>query len=174
MGTPNPICKHGSKGSIQRLGGSAIERLGAIVTTLNVGQAPTQCYHHDQNNDDRTKISGISTSSRRVLHVDFGHLFPSLKVICFARRSSRPTERKRPGNRGASKFSRSEPQAATFVGSTTRSLLELAIGIARGFIASGISRTRSTLRSPFSRLAHLTWTWSASWKIRSKVRSAMP
>src|SRR6266702_5547096 len=82
MGTPNPICKHGSKGSIQRLGGSAIERLGAIVTTLNVGQAPTQCYHHDQNNDDRTKISGISTSSRRVLHVDFGHLFPSLKVIC--------------------------------------------------------------------------------------------
>jgi hypothetical protein len=48
------------------------------------------------------------------------------------------------------------PQAATLVGLTSRSLLELAIGIARGFIASGISRTRSTCRSPFSRLAPFT------------------
>jgi hypothetical protein len=44
------------------------------------------------------------------------------------------------------------------VGWTSRTLLELAIGIARGFIASGISRTRSMCRSPFSRLAPLTCT----------------
>ena len=53
-------------------------------------------------------------------------------------------------------FKRSEPQAATLVGLTSKSLLELVFGIARGFIASGISRTRSTCRSPFSRLAPLT------------------
>src|SRR5258707_11848975 len=56
------------------------------------------------------------------------------------------------------KFNRSEPQAATLLGLTSRSLLEFAIGIDRGFIASGISRTRSTCRSPFSRLAPLTLT----------------
>ena len=60
----------------------------------------------------------------------------------------------RPGNRSAPRFV--EPQAATLVGLTSRSLLELVIGIARGFIASGISRTRSTCRSPFSRFAPLT------------------
>ncbi len=49
-----------------------------------------------------------------------------------------------------------------------------AIGIERGFFASGISRTRSTCRRPFSRLAPLTWTKSASWNTRSKVRAAMP
>ena len=69
------------------------------------------------------------------------------------------TKRKRPGNRGAPKFQpRSEHQAATLVALTSRSLLELVIGIARGFIASGISRTRSTCRSPFSKLAPLTLT----------------
>src|ERR1700740_1263948 len=41
----------------------------------------------------------------------------------------------------------SDLQAATLVGWTSRTLLELAIGIARGFIASGISRTRSMCRS---------------------------
>jgi hypothetical protein len=40
------------------------------------------------------------------------------------------------------KFNRLEPQAAILVGLTSGSLLELAIGIARGFMASGISRTR--------------------------------
>jgi hypothetical protein len=51
----------------------------------------------------------------------------------------------------------SEPdQAANLVGLTSSSLLELVIGIARGFIASGSSRTRSTCRSPFSRFASLT------------------
>ena len=34
-------------------------------------------------------------------------------------------------------------------------MLELVIGIAQGFIASRISRTKSTCRSPFSRLAAL-------------------
>ena len=55
-------------------------------------------------------------------------------------------------------FNQSEPQAATLVGLTSKSLLELVIGIARGFIASGISRTRLTCRSPFSKLAPLTLT----------------
>ena len=55
-------------------------------------------------------------------------------------------------------------QAATWVGLTSRSLLELAIGIARGFIASGISCTRSTCRSPFSSLAPLT---STAWRVGS-------
>jgi len=36
------------------------------------------------------------------------------------------------------------------------------IEIRRGFIASGISRTRSMLNSPFSRLAPTTFTCSAS------------
>jgi Respiratory-chain NADH dehydrogenase, 49 Kd subunit len=62
-----------------------------------------------------------------------------------------------PRKRGAlPNCNRSELQAATLVGLTSRGLLELAIGIARGFIASGISRSRSTCRSPFSRLAPLT------------------
>ena len=52
--------------------------------------------------------------------------------------------------------------------------LAVVMGIARGFIASGTTRKRSTCRSPFSRLAPLIWTWSASWKLRSKFRSAMP
>ena len=58
----------------------------------------------------------------------------------------------------APKIQPAVPQAATLVGLTSRSLLELAIGIDRDFIASGISRTRSTCRSPFSRLAPLTLT----------------
>jgi hypothetical protein len=71
------------------------------------------------------------------------------------RSSSRPVKTKAPRKPERSQNS-SEPQAATLVGLTSRRLLELAIGIARGFIASGISRTRSTCRSPFSRLAPLT------------------
>jgi hypothetical protein len=64
-------------------------------------------------------------------------------------------------------------QAASF-GSTSKSFLELAMGIARAFIASGSSRTRSTCSRPFSRLASLTSTYSASWKARSKLRAAIP
>jgi len=55
-------------------------------------------------------------------------------------------------------FDRSAPQAAALVGLTSTSLLELAIEIDRGLIASGISRTRSTFNSPFSSLAPLTLT----------------
>jgi hypothetical protein len=40
-------------------------------------------------------------------------------------------------------ISRSKPQAANLVGSTSSILSELTIGIARGFMASGTSRTRS-------------------------------
>jgi len=47
-------------------------------------------------------------------------------------------------------------------------------GILRGFLASGISRTRSTWSRPFSSEAFFTCTKSASWKARSKARAAMP
>ena len=50
----------------------------------------------------------------------------------------------------------------------------VAIGMVRGFIASGSSRTRSTCSKPFSRSAPFTTTWSASWNLRSKLRAAMP
>jgi len=49
-----------------------------------------------------------------------------------------------------------------------------AILIWRGFIFSGSSRARSTCRRPFSRVAPLTSTKSASWKTRSNARAAMP
>ena len=52
--------------------------------------------------------------------------------------------------------------------------LPLPMAIVRGFMASGISRTRSTWRRPFSRSAPFTSTWSASWKRRSKAREPMP
>src|SRR5260370_13242150 len=70
----------------------------------------------------------------------------------------RAHKRKRPESGALPKFDRAEPQAAALVDLSSRSLLELAIGIDAGFIASGISRTRSTCRSPFSRVAPLTLT----------------
>jgi hypothetical protein len=63
-----------------------------------------------------------------------------------------------PENRSTPNFNRSERQAAALLGWTSKTLREPAIGIARGFIASGISRTRSTCKSPFSSLAPLTTT----------------
>ena len=48
-----------------------------------------------------------------------------------------------PDNGARSQISRSKPQAANLVGSTSSILSELTIGIARGFMASGTSRTRS-------------------------------
>ena len=61
---------------------------------------------------------------------------------------ARHTNESAPESGALPKFNRSEPQAATLVGLTSRSLLELAI--AQDFIASAISRTRSTVgaRSP--------------------------
>ena len=53
---------------------------------------------------------------------------------------------------------RSGRQAASLFGWTSRTLLKFVIGIVRDFIASGISRKRSTCRSPFSRFAPLTLT----------------
>ena len=47
-------------------------------------------------------------------------------------------ETKAPRTRGAPNSNRSAPQATTW-GLTSRSLLKLAIGIARGFIASGLA-----------------------------------
>jgi hypothetical protein len=77
----------------------------------------------------------------------------------WAKPASRAAKTKAPRKpRRSQEINRSELQAATLVGVTSRSLLEFAIGIDRGFIASGISRTRSTCSSPFSRLALLTFT----------------
>ena len=50
---------------------------------------------------------------------------------------------KAPRTAGRPQISRSKPQAATLVGSTSSTLSERAMGIARGFMASGTSRTRS-------------------------------
>jgi hypothetical protein len=63
---------------------------------------------------------------------------------------------KAPRKPGRSRHWPEPDQAATLVGLTSSSLPELVIGIARGFIASGSSRTRSTCRSPFSKFASLT------------------
>jgi hypothetical protein len=87
------------------------------------------------------------------------------KRSCLRRCLSRPIKTKAPRKPERFQISRSKPQAATLVGSASSTLSELEIGIARGFIASGISRTRSTCRSPFSSLAPLTTTWSASWEL---------
>ena len=56
---------------------------------------------------------------------------------------ARHTNESAPESGSLPKFNRSEPQAATMVGLTSRSLLELAI--APDFIPSGISRTRLTV-----------------------------
>ena len=48
------------------------------------------------------------------------------------------------------------------------------MAMVRGFMASGMLRTRSTWSRPFSSVAPFTSTWSASWKRRSKAREAIP
>ena len=75
--------------------------------------------------------------------------------------------------RGAPRnFNRQNSHAAILAALPSRTtFLAVVMGIARGFIASGTTRKRSTCRNPFSRLAPLVWTWSASWKLRSKFRS---
>jgi|GEM_PF-5520413 len=82
---------------------------------------------------------------------------------------------KRPGEPGRFIVCKSTKAYAAFWFSIAVGPLALPpIGIERGFFASGISRTRSTCRRPFSMLAPLTRTKSASWNTRSKVRAAMP
>jgi hypothetical protein len=62
--------------------------------------------------------------------------------------------RGRPGSRGTLKLQSSDCHAAIFAALPSRTtFLAVVIGIARGFIASGTTRKRSTCRSPFSRLA---------------------
>src|SRR5690606_26696129 len=70
---------------------------------------------------------------------------------------------------------RGSPQAACFPASIRPvAVPPLPISIRRGFISSGISRLRSIVSRPFSRTAPVTFTWSANWKRRWKVRPAMP
>ncbi len=92
---------------------------------------------------------------------------------CAAGRGLR-IKRKRPGNPGRSLALSDRDQAAALCGLPSITLPFAEIGMERGFLASGISRTRSTCRRPFSRAAPLTWTKSASWKTRSNARAAMP
>jgi hypothetical protein len=63
---------------------------------------------------------------------------------------------------------------AAFTSTLASTTLPLPIGIWRGFLASGISRTRSTCSRPFCSEAPFTWTKSASWNTRSNARAAMP
>ena len=70
---------------------------------------------------------------------------------------SPPKARRAPRGAGALfRWNRSRGQAATW--SICAGLLPVPIEIVRGFMASGILRTRSTCRSPFSRLAPFTST----------------
>ena len=85
-----------------------------------------------------------------------------LYLIRSGRRAWMPEIRKRPDNRGAPKLRSSDPHAAILAALPSSTFLAVVMGIVRGFIVSGTTRTRSTCRSPFSRLAPLIWTWSAS------------
>ena len=79
-----------------------------------------------------------------------------------------------PDIRGACSRLANDRYAAFWFPITVGPLALPLIGIERGFFASGISRTKSTCKRPFSRLAPFTRTKSASWNTRSKVRAAMP
>ena len=85
-----------------------------------------------------------------------------------------PSPKRAPRFPGALLVQSSDFYAAIFAALPSRTTFGGRYRIARGFIASGTTRKRSTCRSPFSRLAPWIWTWSASWKLRSKLRSAMP
>ena len=98
-----------------------------------------------------------------------------------AARGSSLGQKNAPVARGVVKFRgglKSEcDQAAAFSAepsTTRRGGAPAEIGIERGFLASGISRTRSTWSRPCSREAFFTTTKSASWNARSKARAAMP
>jgi hypothetical protein len=96
----------------------------------------------------------------------------ALKICCRGRRAAAafcdnltPAMSDNPRDQMAAFHHRhSQSQAAIFAGSRTSpaTLSAVVMGIVRCFNASGTSRTRSTCSSPFSRLAALTWTWSAS------------
>jgi hypothetical protein len=80
------------------------------------------------------------------------------------RRSMTKPQKSAPENRSASlNYARRKDRYAAFWFPMTVGPLALPlIGIERGFFASGISRTKSTCKRPFSRLAPFTWTKSAS------------
>ena len=104
---------------------------------------------------------------------------PSPNAASKPSRPDRSKEKGAPEIRGASKLYAPSPEITTYAAcfcstDLCSSALPLPIGIVRGFFASGISRTKSTCRKPFSSLAPLTWTKSASWNTRSNARAAMP
>ena len=101
-----------------------------------------------------------TTSSARERHVDGRAADERARLAPPAgRRRRRVTpKRKRPGNRGAPFIGFNSPRPLRPPLASTACGWPLPIGIWRGFFASGISRTRSTCRRPFSSAAPLTWT----------------
>jgi hypothetical protein len=77
-----------------------------------------------------------------------------------------------PGSGARPQISRSKPQAANLVGSTSSILSELTIGIARGFMASGTSRTRSMCRSPFANFAKTLSPGGGTRTCASRIKGA--
>ena len=71
------------------------------------------------------------------------HLMVRAKYLRSIARSIVRGRESAPDSGARPQISRSKPQAANLVGSTSSILSELTIGIARGFMASGTSRTRS-------------------------------
>ena len=98
------------------------------------------------------RFIGTLQFTSRIFGSDRGRMLAEMPLVALEQNESAPTTGALPH------CIRSDLQAASLVGWISKTLLELAIGIARGFIASGISRTKSMCRSPFSRLAPLTCT----------------
>src|SRR5690348_7297241 len=91
-------------------------------------------------------VAGHALDVSRTDHdIDLGDFFGSKTANIMEGGILRPAKRKRPENRGAPPLGTCEPPAgyAAFLASITLAEL-LPIGIERGFMASGISRTRST------------------------------
>ena len=70
-------------------------------------------------------------------------------------------------------FQSSDSHAAIFAALPSRTTFLAVVMAIAGFIASG-PPAKIDLQKPVLRLAPLIWTWSASWKLRWKFRSAMP
>ena len=92
------------------------------------------------------------------------------------RRSGQPAgmSRKRKGRPSGRPLELPMDRAYAALATGASIVLPEPIGIVRGFCASGTSRTRSMWSNPFSQVAPVATTWSASWKRRSNARAAIP
>ena len=85
-----------------------------------------------------------------------------------------PQPGKRPEAGARPDFNRSEGQAAALIGSTLQDLAGPRDRDRPRFHGLRDLTHEVDVQEPVLHLAPLTTTWSASWKLRSKVRSAMP